>query len=233
IGASSGIGRQAARLLAASGRYGKVGITARREELLSETASVSPERFLLRAFDLAGADGPDILAEFFDRVGEVSLILLCSGTGHINDALAAGPERETVALNVDAFTRVCVHGYNYLASRGGGTLAAVTSVMGLRGSRSAPAYAASKAYQINYLEGLRQKAFRDSSGVYIMDIRPGSVDTAMMKGEGHFWISSPEDAARYLVRAIDRGKNVCYVSPRWGVIGALMKGLPRTIYKRM
>ncbi|MCD8071629.1 MAG: SDR family NAD(P)-dependent oxidoreductase, partial [Alistipes sp.] len=108
-----------------------------------------------------------------------------------------------------------------------------TSVMGLRGSRSAPAYAASKAYQINYLEGLRQKAFRLKSGVRVIDIRPGSVDTAMMKGEGHFWITSPEDAAKMILGAVERGRGVRYVSPRWGSVAALLKLLPRGLYKRM
>ncbi|MCD8071630.1 MAG: oxidoreductase, partial [Alistipes sp.] len=84
IGASSGIGRQAARLLARSGRYARIGITARREGMLRDVAAISPEKFAVGAFDLAGPGGPSLLARFIEELGDVSLVLLCSATGHIN-----------------------------------------------------------------------------------------------------------------------------------------------------
>lgn len=54
----------------------------------------------------------------------------------------------------------------------------------------APAYNASKAYQINYLEGFRQKANKWNGQIIITDIRPGFVDTAMAKGDGQFWVAA-------------------------------------------
>ena len=69
---------------------------------------------------------------------------------------------------------------------GGGHLVVITSVGGLRGGGAAPAYNASKAYQINYAEGLRQRVAKSGLPVTITDIRPGLVDTAMAKGEGLF-----------------------------------------------
>ena len=42
-----------------------------------------------------------------------------------------------------------------------------------------PAYSATKAYQINYMEALRKKAFKAGGKVIVTDIRPGLVDTAM------------------------------------------------------
>ena len=62
----------------------------------------------------------------------------------------------------------------------------------------APAYNASKAYQINYLEGLRQKATKIKNPIYVTDIRPGFVDTDMAKGEGQFWVATKEKAARQI-----------------------------------
>jgi NADP-dependent 3-hydroxy acid dehydrogenase YdfG len=55
-------------------------------------------------------------------------------------------------------------------------------VAGLRGSRIAPAYNATKAFQINYLEGFRQKATKLKTPIFVTDIRPGFVDTEMAKG---------------------------------------------------
>lgn len=97
---------------------------------------------------------------------------------------------------------------------------------GLRGSRTAPSYAASKAYQINYLESLRQKACRQKLPIRVVDIRPGSVRTAMMKGEGHFWIASPQRAAQCICRAVRKGRSVQYVTPRWRWIGLALKIIP-------
>ena len=71
---------------------------------------------------------------------------------------------------------------------GGGHLVVITSVGGLRGGGAAPAYNASKAYQINYAEGLRQRAAKSGLPLPVTDIRPGFVATKMAKGEGLFWV---------------------------------------------
>lgn len=233
IGASSGIGRETARLLANVGTYSKVGITGRRGLMLEDTAQVNPDRFEIAVFEATDEDALNELGCLINTLGDVELIVVCSGTGEVNETLDEAVELETVKLNVEAFTRIVGYAYNYLEVRGGGSLAAVTSVMGLRGSRGAPAYAASKAYQINYLEGLRQKARRDKSKVTVTDIRPGSVRTDMMKGEGHFWISEPYRAAELVVESVNFRRKVCYVSRRWAIVGMLLKILPRRLYERM
>jgi short-subunit dehydrogenase len=54
-----------------------------------------------------------------------------------------------------------------------GHLVAITSAGGLRGEPMAPAYSATKAYQINYMEALRKKAFKAGGKVIVTGIRPG------------------------------------------------------------
>ena len=141
----------------------------------------------------------EIMEQFWDR-----------GPLFINDILKALGDLKlhynTVSTVCLLYTSWC---YRYFECRGGGCLAAVTSVRGLRGSRTAPSYAASKAYQINYLESLRQKACRQKLPIRVVDIRPGSVRTAMMKGEGHFWIASPQRAAQCICRAVRKGRSRC------------------------
>lgn len=231
IGASSGIGRELALLLASG--YDKVGITGRRKEKLAEIKDAAPEKFEVSVFDAVSDTRNECLGELVDRLGDVELVVLCSGNGFINEALGYGPEEETISLNTAAFTRMAVFVYDYFRKRGTGHLVAVTSVMGLRGSRSAPAYAATKAYQINYLEGLRQKSVREKNGITVTDIRPGSVRTDMMKGDGHFWISSPQKAAACIYKAIKKKKTVQYVTPRWSFIGFVLKALPGALHRKM
>ena len=231
IGATSGIGREVAAQLASQGY--RVGITGRREALLEELARSAPQRYETAAFDIAQPDACDRLAALTGSLGSPELIVFCSGTGDLNDGLDYRIEEATNRVNVDGFTRTVDWCYRYFECRGGGCLAAVTSVMGLRGSHTAPSYAASKAYQINYLESLRQKACRQKLPIRVVDIRPGSVRTAMMKGEGHFWIASPQRAAQCICRAVRKGRSVQYVTPRWRWIGLALKIIPRSLYRRM
>ena len=212
IGPTSGIGRAVAVRLAAAGY--RVGIAGRREELLRELAQTDPDRYETEVLDVEDAGVCKRLEKLAERLGSPELILFCAGTGELNDALDYRLEEATNRVNVSGFTRVIDWAYRYFEQRGGGCLAVITSVMGLRGSRTAPSYAASKAYQINYLEGLRQKAFHQKLPIRIVDLRPGSVRTAMMKGEGHFWIASAEEAARCICKAIEARRAVQYVTPR-------------------
>lgn len=231
IGATSGIGRAVAVRLATAGY--RVGIAGRREELLRELAQTDPDRYETEVLDVEDAGVCERLEKLAERLGSPELILFCAGTGELNDALDYRLEEATNRVNVSGFTRVMDWAYRYFEQRGGGCLAAITSVMGLRGSRTAPSYAASKAYQINYLEGLRQKAFYQKLPIRIVDLRPGSVRTAMMKGEGHFWIASAEEAARCICKAIEARRAVQYVTPRWRIVGLLLRWIPERLYCRM
>ena len=97
----------------------------------------------------------------------------------------------------------------------------------------APAYNASKAYQINYLEGLRQKVAKTKNPIYITDIRPGFVNTDMAKGEGQFWVATKEKAARQIFKIIKKKKGIGYVTKRWWIIGKLLRLIPNGVYKKM
>jgi short-subunit dehydrogenase len=109
----------------------------------------------------------------------------------------------------------------------------ITSVAGIRGSKMAPAYNASKSYQINYLEGMKQKAASLKKPVYVTDIRPGFVDTDMAKGEGLFWVSSIEKAGKQIYTAIKNKKKIAYISKRWRLVSVILKRIPNVIYERM
>jgi short-subunit dehydrogenase len=123
--------------------------------------------------------------------------------------------------------------FNYFENEKAGHLVAISSVGGIRGSRQAPAYNATKAYQINYLEGLRQKATKLKYPIFVTDIRPGFIDTAMAKGEGKFWVATVEKATRQIFDAIKNKKKIAYIIKSWRVIGSILKRIPRQIYDRM
>ena len=142
-------------------------------------------------------------------------------------------EEPTLLTNVIGFTNIADWGFRYFEQQKSGHLVTISSVGGTRGSGIAPAYNASKAYQINYMEGLRQKATKSPYSIYTTDIRPGFVDTAMTKGEGLFWVTPVDKAVKQIKKAISKKKKVAFISKRWRYVTILFRLLPSAIYCRM
>src|SRR5512137_510314 len=114
-------------------------------------------------------------------MGEVHIIVLSAGTGHVNPSLNWPQERDTIDTNVTGFTAMANVAMRYFARKGSGHLVGISSVACIKGDCVAPAYNASKAFISNYLEGLNKKAARQRVAITVTDIRPGFVDTQMLK----------------------------------------------------
>ncbi len=231
IGATSGIGNELAKILVKDGYL--VGITGRRKSELEKLQKSNPNQYRISAFDCTRSNNPEKLINLVNEIGGLDLLILSSGIGDLNEKLDFEIEHKTNLLNVNAFTEIVGWGYNYFENIGAGHLVAISSIAGLRGSEIAPAYNASKAYQINYLEGLQKKASKGQKPIYVTDIRPGFVDTDMAKGEGIFWMSGKEKAAQQIFEIIKRKKAVGYVTKRWWLIGQLLKMVPNYMYTKM
>lgn len=230
VGATSGIGKELAHVLLEKGY--KVGLTGRRKELL-EKLQTNSEDFVPSCFDCTDLDAISHLEKLVDMLKGVDLFIFSAGTGDLNELLDHHTEENTNVLNVVAFTRIMVWAFNLFQKQGHGHLVAITSIGGIRGNGIAPAYNASKAYQINYLEGLRQKATKLKMPIFVTDIRPGFVDTAMAKGDKQFWVAEPKKAAIQIFRAIKKKKDRAYITKRWFSIAIILKILPNWAYKRI
>ena len=232
IGASSGIGRELARALSTE-QY-RLGITARRsDELESLRSELGPEA-CSTPMDVAQSQQAMVQMEMlFQRLGDVDLIIICAGIGHLNPELEWGYEKETIDVNVKGFTCIADIAMRQFIRQGHGHLVALTSVAALRGSGICPAYNASKSYMSNYLEGLRCKARHEKGNITITEIMPGFVDTRMAQGEGLFWVASPQKAANQIWRAICRKKPRAYVTKRWALIALCFRLVPGWIYTRL
>ena len=232
IGATSGIGKELARLLVADGF--SVGITGRRTELLEKLKSENPDSYFIKTFDVKYTSVTEKkLEELTTELGGLDLLILSSGTGDINDKLDFEIEIRTIETNVIGWTFIADWAYKYFEKQKHGHLIAISSIGGLRGNRQSTSYNATKAYQINYLEGLRQKATHLNEQVYVTDIRPGLVNTEMAKGDGLFWVMPVEKTALQIYRAIKKKKKIAYVTKRWRIIAAIVKLMPRPLYDRI
>jgi short-subunit dehydrogenase len=232
IGASSGIGKGLAKLLTENDY--KVGITGRRTTLLNELKETNTDSFLIKTIDITETKTSiEKLEELTSELGGLDLLILSSGIGDLNERLDFEIERKVIDLNVTGFTNIIDWAFNYFEKQEFGHIVAISSVAGIRGSRQAPSYNATKSYQINYLEGLRQKSTKSKKPIFVTDIRPGLVDTDMAKGEGLFWVMPVKKVTKQIFKGIKNKSKVIYVTKRWGLIGRLLKIMPRFIYDRM
>jgi short-subunit dehydrogenase len=233
IGATSGIGKTLALKLVDENYI--IGIAGRRAELLQELKSQKPNSFYIKTFDITDTNKiVENLEALTNELGGLDLLIISSGTGDLNDKLDYEIEKRTIETNVIGFTCVANWAFNYFENQKAGHLVAISSVSGLRGSRIAPAYNATKAFQINYLEGLRQKATKLKMQIFVTDVRPGFVDTAMAKGGGQFWVASVDKATNQIFDGIIiKRKKIVYVTKRWKLIAAILKRIPRQLYDRM
>ena len=233
IGASSGIGRALAKTLAADGY--QLGLVARRLELLKELQQeIGAENSLVRRIDLSDLQQAlPQFSELLDAMAPVDLIIISAGLGFINPELEWEKEQQTIAVNVSGFSAIAGLAMLTFIRQGYGHLLNISSLAALRGSGSAPAYNASKAYESNYLQGLRQKAAKLRLPITVTDIQAGFVDTAMAQGEGLFWVASPAEAARQIHTAIRRKASHAYVTRRWRLIAWLFKLLPDALYHQL
>jgi short-subunit dehydrogenase len=232
VGATSGIGKELARILADNGY--SVGITGRRKDLLEKLKSENPDKFKINTFDISIPFENKIrLESLVNELGGLDLLIISSGTGNSNEKLDFVIEKETIDTNVSGVTEIADWTFNYFRNQGYGHLAVISSIAGLRGGRFAPAYSASKAFQINYFEGLRQKAKKLKLPITITDIRPGFVDTAMAKSDKKFWVSTPQKAARQIFSALKGKKKIAYITKRWILIAYIIKLAPKWVHERV
>jgi len=232
IGATSGIGKALFKKYATNSN--RIGIVGRRTHLLDELQQEHPDTTVTATADITKQEEiAQAIDAFRAELKDIDLAIVCSGTGDINASLDYAVERPTIETNVMGWTFVIDTLYHIFELQGHGHLVAITSAGGLRGEPMAPAYSASKAYQINYLEALRKKAYKRGNHIRVTDIRPGLIDTAMAKGEGLFWVMPVEKVASQIIAAIRKEKSKAYITKRWHVLAIINKSLPFMFYKRM
>ena len=232
IGATSGIGKALFEKYARGDN--RIGIVGRRANLLDELCQKYPSKTITAKADITNLEEIEQAINALHKELEyIDLAIVCSGIGDINATLEYNVERLTIDTNITGWTFVIDRLYNIFVQQGHGHLVAITSAGGLRGEPIAPAYSASKAYQINYMEALRKKAYKSGSQIYVTDIRPGLVNTAMAKGEGLFWVMPVEKVANQIITAIHKNKSKAYVTKRWHILAIINKNLPFALYKRM
>lgn len=238
VGASAGIGAALARRLARDGR--KVALLARRGaevEKLAQELNQQAGREVAAAFehDVTKHLEVDPLWDRIEqRLGETGELWFVAGI-----LLPVGPEEFDTKKDRAQFevnTLGCVHWVNAAArrfqERRRGLIVGVSSVAQDRGRLGRPAYCASKAGMDTFLESVRNRLWR--KGVQVTTVRPGFVDTEMVKGaEKLFWLVSADRAAEQILRAARKRKAVAYVPARWRVLMTVIRLIPSFLFRKL
>jgi len=232
IGASSGLGREVATLLLKEGYV--LGVAARRKERLLELKETAPYRVTVMPMDVTDEEAGVKLRALIDAVGGMDLLFYASGIGKQNRTLQEEYEMQTMKTNGMGFTRVIGEAYRYFAEQGHGHIAAITSIAGTKGLGPAPAYSATKAMQSTYLQALEQQANSRGLDIRFTDIRPGFVDTDLLKGDYKYpMLLKPEAVAREIMTAIRRREHIRVIDWKYRLLTALWKRIPRCIWRHI
>ena len=237
FGATSAIARATARLFAERGD--RLFLVARDEGKLEATArdlqSRGAERVDYATADLADEAGFEtLLGRATESLGGLDVALIAYGTLPEQGVLEGSPQATQEALHVN-FTSVALLLTllaNQLAAQRSGTLAVISSVAGDRGRASNYVYGTAKGAVSLFLQGLRNRLH--GSGVHVLTIKPGLVDTPMTAElKKNFLYAKPDQIAAGIVSAIDKKRDVVYLPFFWRWIMLIIRALPEPLFKRL
>jgi short-subunit dehydrogenase len=237
-GAAHGIGRATALALGARGY--RLGLIDRDAPALGSVV-----RELWEAGVRAEGQAADVcddeslksaVAALEGAVGPTDVLVTCAGVGTmgtVTDLDIPGFRRmlEVNVLGVAQSIEAVLPG---MFARGRGHIVGVSSVTAFRGMPWMPGYAASKAAVANYLEGLRPGLAK--RGVTVTTVYPGLVRTAMTVDTPFRkpppWLE-PEQAAAYLVRAVERRPRDYCFPPSTALGFVILRRLPGRLFDRL
>lgn len=173
-GASSGIGEQFARQLAARGH--DLVLVARRAERLEALAEELATKAEVIACDL-GADAAEAPRRVAELGLDVDLLVNNAGFGtHGRFAeIEEGRDAEMVRVNCEAVVTLTRAFVPSMIERGSGGVIVVASTAGMQPLPYEAVYSASKAFALNFADALHAEL--RGSGVRVMSVNPGPVPT--------------------------------------------------------
>jgi len=239
VGASSGMGREVAKLLAADGYI--VGLAARRLPLLESLQKEIPTPTYIKQIDASKPEEAiNHLNELIQEIGGLDLIIL-SVTGFREvDWTNRDWTADKAVFDVDiiGFYALARTALNLFEQQGYGHLVGFSSLDGLRGIGGCPSYSASKAFCSRYMEAERNRCMQLNLPITITDIMPGWVNSQedpdfKKKNPKAYWVDSLPDASQEIFAAIKNKVPVAYITQHWQQVADVLKIMPDELYNAL
>lgn len=221
-GASSGIGAEFARRLAARGMH--LVLVARRRHLMEELADELHTRHGTKSeivvSDLSEpGESRRVYEEVAGRGVEIELLVNNAGFGFVGEIEDTDLDRilQMIRLNISALTELTYLVLPGMMQCGHGGIINLSSVAGFQPVAYMAAYAASKAFVLHFSEALWAEA-RDHN-VTVMALCPGTTSTEFFDVAGvSGWLKkrrsqTPAQVVKAALKALERGRQ--YVVPGW------------------
>jgi short-subunit dehydrogenase len=234
-GASSGIGREAALLLAE--QQCRPLLVGRNGVALDEVASITRGHRI--AVDLAESGSEaTVAARASELLGDVDLLVCSAGLGAAGpfEMMSPAAIQRLVSVNVLSpmlLVRSILPG---MLDRGSGRILLVGSVAGALGVRGESVYSATKAALVGFADALRSEI--RGRGVTVTLCFPGVVDTPFFARRGAPYVRRwprpvpPRLVAEGMLAAAGRGDAEVWV-PRWISLAARIHGASPPLYRRL
>ncbi len=238
LGATKGMGRSLARLMAERGD--NLVLLGRDLAELERSAADLRARAPKATVEVARCDlgDPSTFAPALDQaeevLGKLDCVVVTAGVFATQAALEADPSHALEVATIDFANTLgfCEHARGRLMKHPGGTLCVFSSVAGDRARKPVVIYGAAKAGLSAYLEGLDHR-YR-SEGLNTVCVKPGFVKTGMTAGlKPPPFAGEPESVARRVLKAIDRGAPVVYAPWPWRWVMLVIRSLPRFVMRRI
>lgn len=243
-GASSGIGLEIARRLAAQGQPLVLVARgqARLEALAAELRQAHGVRVEVIGADLSAAGAADALAAELQRRGlEIHTLVNNAGFGlfgkHADTALA--DEQQMLDVNITTLTRLSKLLLPGMLARRQGRILNLASTAAFQPGPYMAVYYATKAYVLSYSEALAEEL--RGTGVTVTALCPGPTrsgfqdkadmhDSALVKGKK---LPSASEVAAYGVSAMQRGRVVAVHGCMNALMAQSVRVTPRAIVRRL
>lgn len=233
-GASSGIGRGLALQLAKRGA--RLGLVARRKDLLDEIVAEIPDKAMPLVADVQDAAAMKNAAAALEKTyGPIDVLIANAGIGGTSDPinLDAAEVARTFNVNVVGAASSVAAVVPGMVARGAGHLVAISSLAAYRGIPKSASYGASKAALSLFFESLRLDL--KPKGIDVSIIHPGFIKTPLTAGrEANMpFLMELDYAVGKILGAIER-KRKTYAFP-WQLASIVRLGMvmPTALYDRI
>ncbi|PSO54439.1 MAG: short-chain dehydrogenase [Cyanobacteria bacterium QH_1_48_107] len=237
VGATSSIARAVASKMAQQGAA--LHLVARDGWELERIAQDIAVRYQApvswSAFEALNYDShADFLQKAIDHLGRLDGVVVT--LGELGDQQKAQIDfdhaQRIIHSNFTGVASLLTRVANYLEKQGNGFIIGLSSVAGDRGRQSNYVYGSAKGALSLFLQGLRSRLAK--SGVHVLTVKPGFVDTKMTFGKpGMFLVAKPEQVATAVIKAWQKKKNIVYVPWFWLGIMLIIRSIPESVFKRL
>ena len=234
LGATRGMGRALARAMAERGDalflLGRDPLELERSaadlELRGAAGKVAVAQCDLREY----AEFGPALDRASEALGRLDAVVVTAGTFATQDQLEEDAVRrsDVLATNFAHTIEFCEQARVRLLARGGGTLVVFSSIAGDRARPKVALYGATKAGLSYYLDAIELR--HRPRGLRVLTVKPGFIRTRLTAGlpEPPF-TGEPEEVARRVLRALDRGRSRVYAPAAWWTVMFVLRRLPRRL----